>query len=147
MLNHVTIVGYVGNTPELKYTASGDPVCSFKVATTTNYINREGEKESLTEWHRCSAYKRTATICNEYINAGKLVLIEGSLRTNKWKKSSGETFQSTQIMIKRILFLDKDKDKEQKRNGYRYTTSLEKAVDKAVEDAFNPKFDESEIPF
>lgn len=144
MLNHVTIVGYVGNAPELKYTASGDPVCNFKVATTTSYINRDGEKESVTEWHKCSAYKKTATICSEYITTGKLVLVEGSLRTTKWTKESGETFQSTQIVIKRILFLDKDK---QKRSDYKYTTSLEAAVDKALEDAYNPKFDESEVPF
>lgn len=144
MLNHVTIVGYVGTAPELKYTAGGDPVCNFKVATTSSYTNREGEKESVTEWHKCSAYKKTATICSEYINTGKLVLVEGSLRTTKWTKGSGETFQSTQIVIKRILFLDKDK---QKRSDYRYTTSLEAAVDKALEDAYNPKFDESEVPF
>lgn len=144
MLNHVTIVGYVGTTPELKYTAGGDPVCNFKVATTSSYINREGEKESVTEWHKCSAYKKAATICNEYINTGKLVLVEGSLRTTKWKKASGETFHSTQIVIKRILFLDKDK---QRRSDYKYTTSLEAAVDKALEDAYNPKFDASEVPF
>lgn len=144
MLNHVTIVGYVGNAPELKYTASGDPVCNFKVATTTSYINREGEKESITEWHKCSAYKKTATICSDYITVGKLVLVEGSLRTTKWTKDTGGTFQSTQIVIKRILFLDKDKER---RSDYRYTTSLEAAVDKALEDAYNPKFDESEVPF
>jgi single-strand DNA-binding protein len=84
-LNKVTLIGYLGHAPELRYTASGDPVAHLALATTETWKDKaSGEKKESTEWHRVVLYRKLAEISGQYLKKGSLVYIEGRLQTRKW---------------------------------------------------------------
>jgi single-strand DNA-binding protein len=97
-INKVTLIGNLGRDPEVRYTPSGTAVANFSIATTENWTNKEGEKESHTEWHRIVAWGRLGEICGEYLSKGKQVYIEGRIRTNEWEDQEGNKRQNKEIV-------------------------------------------------
>jgi len=92
-MNIATIVGYVGNTPQMNYTVSGLAVTKFSVAT--NEKTKDGER---TEWHNIVAFGKLAEVCREYLKKGSLVAVAGKLQTSSWEKD-GHKFYRTEIVI------------------------------------------------
>ena len=84
-LNKVMIIGRLGREPELKYTQSGSPVCTFSVATDESYTDNSGQKVEKAEWHRIVVFQKAAENCSQYLAKGSLVFIEGRLETRKWQ--------------------------------------------------------------
>jgi single-strand DNA-binding protein len=116
-LNKVIICGRTGQDPTVKHTTDGGQVTSFSIAT-TNVSNRNGEKKESTEWHNCVAFGRTAEIAGQYVKRGTQVLIEGSLRTSKYKDKEGNDRQSTNIVVNQLTLLGgKSESKEQFQKG------------------------------
>ncbi len=103
-MNKVIICGRTGQDPTVKHTTDGGQVTSFSIAT-TNVSNRNGEKKESTEWHNCVAFGRTAEIAGQYVKKGTQVLIEGSLRTNKYKDKEGNDRQTTNIVVAQLTLL------------------------------------------
>jgi single-strand DNA-binding protein len=103
-LNKVIICGRTGQDPTVKHTTDGGQVTSFSIAT-TNVSNRNGEKKESTEWHNCVAFGRTAEIAGQYVKKGSQVLVEGSLRTNKYKDKEGNDRQTTNIVVAQLTLL------------------------------------------
>jgi len=97
-VNKVILVGNLGRDPEVRYTPSGTAVANFSLATTENWTNKEGQKESRTEWHRVVAWGRLGEICGEYLSKGKQVYIEGRIRTNEWEDQEGNKRQTKEIV-------------------------------------------------
>ena len=84
-INKVILVGRLGRDPELKYTASGTPICRFSMATDDSWTDKgSGERTERTEWHNIVVWDKLAEICNNYLTKGKMVYIEGSLQTREW---------------------------------------------------------------
>jgi single-strand DNA-binding protein len=83
-VNKVILVGNLGADPQIRYTPQGTAVANFSLATTERFNNKNGERESRTEWHRIVAWGRLAEICNEYLKKGKQVYIEGRIQTRQW---------------------------------------------------------------
>lgn len=79
MYQKVTIVGNLGNDPEMRYTPSGVPVTRFSVATNRRWTGPEGDSREETAWFRVSAWRRLAETCNQYLSKGRQVLVEGRL--------------------------------------------------------------------
>lgn len=104
-VNKVTIIGNVGNDPEMKYTASGTAVAKFSVATNESWTSKDGQKQERTEWHRIVAWARLAEICGQYLTKGNVVYLEGNLRTNKWEDKDGNTRYTTEIHAREMEFL------------------------------------------
>jgi single-strand DNA-binding protein len=103
----------LGQDPVVKHTTDGGQVTSFSLAT-TNTSNRNGEKKESTEWHNCVAFGRTAEIAGQYLKKGSQALIEGSLRTSKYKDKEGNERQSTNIVVNQLTLLGgKSEAKEQ----------------------------------
>ena len=92
MLNKAMIIGRLGREPELKYTQSGSPVCTFSVATDESYTDNSGQKVEKTEWHRIVVFQKAAENCSQYLGKGSLVFIEGKLETRR--TSRGKTVSS-----------------------------------------------------
>jgi single-strand DNA-binding protein len=67
------------------------------MATSESWTNKSGEKEERTEWHRIVAWRGLAKICGEYLNKGKLVYVEGRLRTRSWEDRDGNKRTTTEI--------------------------------------------------
>ena len=97
MINKVILIGRLGADPEIRYTPSGAEVATFRIATSETWTNKSGEKEEKTEWHRIVAWRGLAKICGEYLSKGKLVYIEGRLRTRAWEDRDGNKRSTTEI--------------------------------------------------
>jgi single-strand DNA-binding protein len=109
-VNKVILIGNLGVDPEVRYLNSGTAVANFRMATTENIRNREGEREPRTEWHRIVAFGRLAEICGEYLNKGKQVYIEGRLRTRSWDDRDGNKRWTTEIIATGMQMLGSPTD-------------------------------------
>ena len=118
-LNKVMIIGRLGREPELKYTQSGSPVCTFSVATDESYTDNSGQKVEKAEWHRIVVFQKAAENCSQYLAKGSLVFVEGRLSTRKYQDQQGQDRYVTEIQGQRIQFLDRkaDGDGQQGRQG------------------------------
>ncbi len=104
-LNKVMLIGRLGSDPEIRYTQDGTPVANFSLATDSP-IKRGDQWETETEWHRIVAWRRLAEICHEYLGKGRLVYVEGRLRTRFWEDRDGNKRWTTEIMAKDIQMLE-----------------------------------------
>lgn len=104
-INKVILIGRLGKDPELRYTTSGQPVANFTIATTEVRGSKDGDKQEYTEWHRIVAWGRLAEICGEYLSKGKMVYIEGALRTRSWDDKQGSKRWTTEIVSQTMQIL------------------------------------------
>ncbi len=80
MFQQLTIVGYLGNDPVMRFTPSGQAVTSFSVAASRSYTTNAGQKVDETAWFRISVWGAQAEACNQYLSKGRPVLVVGRLR-------------------------------------------------------------------
>jgi len=104
-VNRVILVGRLGKDPEVKYTPSGAPVAKFSLATDEVFKDRSGEQQRRTEWHNIVAWNKLAEICGEYLTKGKLVYIEGSIRSRQWEDQAGNKRTAYDIVAARMQML------------------------------------------
>lgn len=107
MLNKVQLIGRLGKPVEMKYSQQGNPIALFTVATDESYTDKQGVRQSATEWHRVVVYGKVAELCQQYLDKGSLVYIEGKLRTRKWQDNAGQQRSLTEINADRVQFLDR----------------------------------------
>lgn len=117
MFNQVTLIGRLGQDPDLRYLADGTPVLTISVATDESYTDREGNKVERTEWHRVVVFQRRAEACAAYLRKGSLVHIVGRLSTRKWQDSSGEDRYITEIRASKVQFLDRRPESSEPAQG------------------------------
>lgn len=79
MYQKIVLVGNLGQDPEMRYTSDGTPVTSFSIATNRRWTSPDGSQGEETIWWRITAWRRLAETCNEYLQKGRQVLIEGRL--------------------------------------------------------------------
>jgi single-strand DNA-binding protein len=106
-LNKVMIIGNVGADPEMRYTANGRAVTSFRVASSRNYTTPEGERREETEWFAVVTWQKLAEQCSQYLQKGRRVYVEGRLRTRSWDAPDGQRRYRTEVIADRVLFLDR----------------------------------------
>jgi len=104
-INKVILIGRLGADPEVRYTNSGTPVANFRMATSVNFTDKNGEKTERTEWHRIVAFGRLGEICGEYLAKGKQVYIEGRLQTREWEDREGSKRRTTEIIATTMQML------------------------------------------
>jgi len=104
-VNKVILIGNLGRDPEIRYTTGGQAVANFTIATTEKYTNKSGERQEDTEWHRIVAWGRLAEICGEYLSKGRMVYIEGSIKTRSWEDKEGNTRYTTEIVARNMQML------------------------------------------
>ena len=105
-VNKVILVGHLGADPEMRHTGSGTAICSFNLATSESWTDKQsGEKQERTEWHRVKIFGRLAEIAGEYLKKGRQVYIEGSLRTDKYTDKQGIERYSTDIIANEMQML------------------------------------------
>ncbi|MBX3278788.1 MAG: single-stranded DNA-binding protein [Acidobacteria bacterium] len=103
--NKITIVGYLGRDPELRYTPSGTAVCDFSVATSERRRDATGESNDITTWFRVSVWGKQAEFANQYLAKGRLVYIEGRLRQEEFTDREGNRRTSLQVNASDVQFL------------------------------------------
>jgi single-strand DNA-binding protein len=110
-LNKVLLIGNLGADPEIRYTPSGTAVATFRVATSEVRTNKEGQKETKTEWHRVVAFGKLAEICGEYLAKGRQVFVEGKIQTRSWDDRDGNKKYTTEILANSMQMLGGPRDK------------------------------------
>jgi len=104
--NKITIVGYLGKDPELRYTPQGIAVCNVSVATTEKRKDpRTGEPQDITTWFKVTLWRRQAEIANQYLSKGKQVYIEGRLRQEEYTDRDGARRTSLSVDATDMHFL------------------------------------------
>ena len=104
-INKVILIGRLGQDPELKYTAAGTAVTNFSVATNESWMDKSGQRQERTEWHRIVVWGKLAELCQQYLTKGRQAFIEGSLRTRSWEDQSGQKRYTTEVVARNIQFL------------------------------------------
>lgn len=112
MYQRLTIIGNLGQDPEMRYTSDGTPVTNFSVATNRRWTNADGSQGEETVWFRVTAWRRLAEVCNEYLEKGRQVLVEGRLRPDPesggprtWTGRDGQTRASFEVTAQTVKFL------------------------------------------
>ncbi len=108
-VNKVILIGRLGADPEIRYTADGQPVATFRLATNEVWV-KDGQKQERTEWHRVVAFGRLAEICGEYLAKGRQVYIEGRLQTRSYEDREGIKRFVTEIVAQNMQMLGSRRD-------------------------------------
>ena len=133
MINKVILVGRLGKDPEIRSTPNGTSVAKFTVATDEKFTDRAGEKQERTEWHSITAWGKLGEICGQYLRKGKLVYLEGSIRTDSWDdKESGQKRYRTEIVANTMKMLDRKGD-ENSGGGGQYAGAARKSSGAATQ--------------
>ena len=105
--NRIMIIGNLGTDPEMRYTPNGNPVTSFRVATTRAYNTQDGERHQDTEWFTVVTWNQLAEQCNQYLSKGRKTFVEGRLHSHQWEGQDGQSRFRNEIIANRVLFLDR----------------------------------------
>ena len=107
MKNRVQLIGHVGQEPEIKNLEGGKKLANISIATNDVYYKDNGDKVEKTEWHRVTAWGKTAEIIEKYVVKGKELGIEGKLTTRSYDDKDGNKKYITEIVANEILLLGK----------------------------------------
>ena len=105
--NKVSLIGNVGNDPEITTLDSGKKVAKISLATNDSYKNANGEKVTTTEWHNLVVWNKLAEIVEKFVKKGSELAIEGKL-TYSNKEVDGVKKYFTSIVVRELLMLDKN---------------------------------------
>ncbi len=105
MVNKVILVGNLGQDPELRYTSSGQPVCTMRIATKETWVGRDGQKGERTEWHSVVVWGKQGENCAHYLRKGRQVYVEGRLQTRSWEGQDGNKRYRTEVVANNVVFL------------------------------------------
>jgi single-strand DNA-binding protein len=104
-INKVILVGRLGADPDIRYSPNGVAIAKFNIATNDSVSVGEGKWEDRTEWHRIVTFGKTAEFCGNYLAKGRLIFVEGSIRTNQWEDPQGQKRHYTDIYARDIQLL------------------------------------------
>ena len=137
-VNRITLIGFLGDSPELKFSQQGKPVCTFSLAVNERWKDPAGAPRERVEWFQIVCFARLAEVCGEYLNKGRHVYLEGRLQTRKWKGPEGEKRAAIEVVAHQMQILDRA---PQNGNGTKAAESTNPS--QPVDEGDNP-FDEQE---
>ena len=117
-INKAILIGNLGRDPELRYTQNGQAVVNFSLATSENWMDKGGERQERTEWHRIVAWGKTGELCAQYLSKGRTVYIEGRIQTRDWEDKEGMKRQATEINATTVQFLGGPRGDGDSSGGY-----------------------------
>ena len=104
MLNKVMLIGNLGADPEVRYLQS-ESITMLRLATTRKWKNKNGEKQSETEWHRVTFFGALAKVAGDYTKKGSKIYVEGRIKTDKYQRD-GQDVYTTGIIGESLQLLD-----------------------------------------
>ena len=140
-VNKMILVGNLGVDPEIRHTAAGDAICTLSVATSERFKNRNGEIQTLTEWHKVVLFRRLAEIANQYLRKGSAAYFEGQLKTRKWTDKNGLERYTTEIEVNEMKLLDRLDESSD------YAKPVEKVISNPVKNNYQPVIYDDDPPF
>ena len=88
-LNKAILIGRLGRDPEVRYMPNGEAVCNFSIATDETWKDQSGQRQTKTEWHAITLYRRMAEVAGQYLKKGSQVYIEGRIQSRKYTGKDG----------------------------------------------------------
>ena len=100
-VNKVTLLGNLGQDPQVRTMQSGQKVVSFSLATSDRWKDKStGEQKEQTEWHRVVVFNpNLAEVAERMLQKGTKLYIEGSLKTRKWQNQQGVEVFTTEVVL------------------------------------------------
>ena len=105
-LNRIQLIGRLGKDPEMRITPKGSKVCAFSIAVSRRWKGSAGEDKEATDWFNVEAWGHLGEICKQYLRKGRLVFLEGQLRTDRYDHE-GETRYYTKVIASQMQMLDR----------------------------------------
>ncbi len=136
-VNKVILIGNVTRDPVYKTTANGQGVVLFGLATNRDWTTRSGERKTLTEFHNIVVWSRLAEKCAQFVKKGKLLYVEGYLKTRSFLLPDGKRSYRTEVVIYDMRMLDKrpqDDTKEYEEQDEELILSLDQASGEDIDD-------------
>jgi len=107
--NSVVLVGRLARDPELRHAPSGDPVCTFSVATNQRYTKRDGQKARIVTFVDIDAWRRLADFCSQSLKKGRQVLVSGTLKQDRWVDAKTQQPRSRlKVLARDVKFVGPD---------------------------------------
>jgi single-strand DNA-binding protein len=110
MKNTVTLVGFVGNDPEVRNTQSGTAITSVSLATNRSFKDGKGNRQTETEWHRITCFNGTGKGVAEHVRKGAMIMVTGRIHYSKWTDQNGVDRYGCEIIAEQVDFLAKAKE-------------------------------------
>lgn len=112
-VNRVMLIGNVTHDPEVKRVSGGQSVCAFGLATNRTWRDKNGELQSLPEFHNLITWRSLADFCGKFVKKGKPLYVEGRLKTGSWENPQGVKLHRTEVVVDNLVLLGpKDKSPE-----------------------------------
>jgi single-strand DNA-binding protein len=105
-LNKVMLIGNLGADPEMRYTANGSAVTTFRLAVNRRFRSAEGERREETEWVSVVTWNQLAEQIGQHLRKGRKVYVEGRLATRSWDGPDGQKRYRTEVVANQVLYLD-----------------------------------------
>ncbi|OHX67208.1 single-stranded DNA-binding protein [Flammeovirga pacifica] len=125
-VNKVILVGNLGADPEVRNLEGGTKVVTLSVATSENYTDKDGNRQTQTEWHRVTLWRGLAGVAEQYLKKGSKVYIEGKLSTRSYEKD-GITRYTTDIIGRDMVMLDARQDGQAYEGAMPQSTTVNEA--------------------
>ena len=133
MLNKTILQGRLVADPELRHTASGVAVATFRLAVDRDFKNKDtGERQA--DFITCVAWRQTALFVEKYFSKGRMAIVEGKLQTRTYDDKDGVRRYVTEVVADNVYFGDSKRDDGGKAEEFR-------------EAEFTDEYDDGEIPF
>lgn len=149
-VNRVILVGHLGKDPEVRHLEGNVTVASFPLATSESY-NKDGKRIEQTEWHNIVMWRGLADVAAKYLQKGKLVYIEGKLRTRSFEDKEGHKKYSTEIVAENFTLLGRKTDFEGSSTTAPTNTTHNEVAEEGPKDLGTGKFGleeaENDLPF
>lgn len=126
-INKVILVGHLGKDPEVRHLDGGVSVASFPLATSETF-NKDGRKVEQTEWHNIVMWRALADVASKYLQKGKLVYIEGKLRTRSFEDRDGNKKYTTEIVAENFTMLGRKSDFENGHSDNKQSRQIEQPL-------------------
>jgi single-strand DNA-binding protein len=109
--NHIHLTGNLGADPKTVTLDSGTTATEFSLATNEYYRDRDGNRQTKTEWHRIKAYGKLAELFDQYLERGSQISIVGSMKYRKWTDKFEQSRTAAEVIAEEFTFLSGGKQR------------------------------------
>ena len=106
-LNRISLIGNLGNDPEVKVLEGNVAVAKFSLATTETWRDKNNQAQSQTDWHQIVLWRGLAELAQAYLHKGSLVFLEGKLKYRHYDDAQGQRHYVSEIVGEQLLLLDR----------------------------------------
>lgn len=146
-LNKVTLIGYLGKDPDVRYLDNGTVYANVSLATSEIYTDKTtGQKQSVTDWHNIVLWRGLAEVAKKYLHKGSPVYVEGKLKTRSWEDQNNIRRFTTEIIARDLILLGSNSANSQNQASTYANNSPKETTTPTVDTAEEPPAN-NDLPF